>query len=646
MTTPTGQYAVEGMNANSSFGFDVVSTSTQNIVFHSRYGHFVAEAQLENELPYGSQITIYDKEWNLVEQLQFTPNIEGWFNTNFIPGGKVYPDPVGSSNIFVVDDRWLVFPADYTRYWDDTVYAYKHYSLSFGFLDLHNLEGLKYEDTNPYGVTHTYTNMSFIVATLIPDNGTLQIEPTRIDGKQKVIASEYSVSQESNLSPGLRKPSVWVYDVEAMINAGLANLGGGVVVNEEAFFDVFVGDGTEKEIFWGTGGNNYSYTLPEGFGPDAGTVVSTVPVAKITADPDNNQLIVSDGYKSELYEYTNGSWSTPTVIPNSFEGGQLSGSLYLDSLGKAYYDIINFPDSYLEFTNASEFYHPFTFALPDTLPKLGPDDPAPPTGGPEPEPEPEPQPEPEPNPEPGPEPDPVNDNFFIVKREGRLTTTTPWTTVSVVDIYKESDIQAGNEGTLYNHPNGRTGIYAPSYSLISPIWTTLSGLGINSDHTWDQDGVEPIGVLDSFGHDVTISGNRLYITAPDEHLNGKVGAIYIYALSDLSAQPIRITSEYTHPPHVPSPEPEPEPDLPDGVDHWVASSPRYEWSEYDDFDGTTDVTLLIVWNDVSKLQLVYPSFEDIPTSVTGNDGRTYTRGALQNTYGNESKYYGVIREAQ
>ena len=101
-----------------------------------------------------------------------------------------------------------------------------------------------------------------------------------------------------------------------------------------------------------------------------------------------------------------------------------------------------------------------------------------------------------------------------------------------------------------------------------------------------------------------------------------------------------------HPPHVPAPEPEPEPDLPDGVDHWIASSPRYEWSEYNDFDGTTDITLLIVWNNVSKLQLVYPSFDDIPTTITGNDGRTYTRGALQNTYGNESKYYGVIREAQ
>ena len=248
---------------------------------------------------------------------------------------------------------------------------------------------------------------------------------------------------------------------------------------------------------------------------------------------------------------------------------------------------------------------------------------------------------------PEPEPEPVDDNFIIVKRSGALTTTVPWTTVSVVDIYKESDIQAGDEGTLYDHPNGRHAIYKPSYSLISPKWTTLSGLGINRDHAWNQDNVQDhYSGEDSFGHDVTISGNRLYITAPDEHLDGKVGAMYIYALSDLSAPPIRIMSEYMHPPHVPAPEPEPEPDLPDGVDHWIASSPRYEWSEYNDFDGTTDITLLIVWNDVSKLQLVYPSFDDIPTTITGNDGRTYTRGALQNTYGNESKYYGVIREAQ
>jgi hypothetical protein len=354
-----GTYAVDGMYARSLFGSQVVSTPTRNIVFNSLKGHFVAEAQLENELPYGAKITIYDTSWNLIKELQYLSNIENWATYRFIAGATTTESVDNESDVFVIDDRWIVFPAGYTRNWKNN--SWYHYGRSYAFLDLDNLDNLEYDDVNAYGISHTYTNISFIITTDIPryQFSAENLQVVTVDGKQKLINTQYSSYENDTYVP-----TVWVHDVETMINAGLSNLGGGVMVESEHSFDVFVGDGTTKQLIKERSdvfGGNYPITVPEGFGPESGTVIGSVPYPVITASTD--QLIVSDGYKTEVYEYVAGSWSEPVIVPKSFSGGQLNGSSYFVD-GNLYYDFINSPDSFIEYPSTS------SFVSPDRQPKM------------------------------------------------------------------------------------------------------------------------------------------------------------------------------------------------------------------------------------------------------------------------------------
>lgn len=360
-----GTYTVSGMYAKSLFGSQVVSTPTRNIVFNSLKGHFVAETQIENELPYGAAITLYDSNWNLVEELQYLPNIENWATYRFMAGGSTTESATNLvSDVFVVDDRWLVFPAGYTRKWTGSDWI--HYGRSFGFLDLDNLDNLKYEHTNEYGITYEYTNLSFIIPTNIYryEFSVENAQVVTIGGKQKIINTQWSSAPEFHAGTDPWIPTVWVHDVESMITAGLTNLGTGVVVEAEETFDVFVGDGTMKELIHERSavlGGNYPISVPEGLGPAAGTVVEYKPFPVITASTD--QLIVSDGYKTEVYEYVAGSWSEPVIVPKSFSGGQLNGSSYFVD-GNLYYDFINSPDSFIEYPSTS------SFVSPDRQPKM------------------------------------------------------------------------------------------------------------------------------------------------------------------------------------------------------------------------------------------------------------------------------------
>lgn len=354
-----GTYAVDGMYARSLFGSQVVSTPTRNIVFNSLKGHFVAEAQLENELPYGAKITIYDTSWNLIKELQYLSNIENWATYRFIAGATTTESVDNESDVFVIDDRWIVFPAGYTRNWKNN--SWYHYGRSYAFLDLDNLDNLEYDDVNAYGISHTYTNISFIITTDIPryQFSAENLQVVTVDGKQKLINTQYSSYENDTYVP-----TVWVHDVETMINAGLSNLGGGVMVESEHSFDVFVGDGTTKQLIKERSdvfGGNYPITVPEGFGPESGTVIGSVPYPVITANTD--QLVVSDGYKTEVYEYVAGSWSEPVIVPKSFSGGQLNGSSYFVD-GNLYYDFINSPDSFIEYPSTS------SFVSPDRQPKM------------------------------------------------------------------------------------------------------------------------------------------------------------------------------------------------------------------------------------------------------------------------------------
>jgi hypothetical protein len=91
---------------------------------------------------------------------------------------------------------------------------------------------------------------------------------------------------------------------------------------------------------------------------------------------------------------------------------------------------------------------------------------------------------------------------------------------------------------------------------------------------------------------------------------------------------------------------DPEPDLADDLPHWSGSSPRYEWSEYiENIDAP--VSLLLTWNG----SVVYSedvSIEEVPTQVTGTDGRIYLRGDQRGVYGVDdlSKYYSIIRQGE
>ena len=357
-----GTYAVQGMFAKSNFGEQVISTPTRNIVFSSLSGSFVSEAQLENELPYGAQITIYDSNWNLIREIQQYSKIDDWVTYRFVPTGSTTPSSEGTSQIFVIDDRWIVYPAGYTRNWKNN--SWYHYGRSYAFLDLDNLDNLEYDDVNAYGISHTYTNISFIITTDIPryQFSAKNLQVVTVDGKQKLINTQYSSHDNDTYVP-----AVWIHDVETMINAGLSNLGGGVMVESEHSFDVFVGDGTTKQLIKERSdvfGGDYPITVPEGFGPESGTVVGPVPYPVITANTD--QLVVSDGYKSEVYEYANGSWSTPVIVSKSFSDGQLSESTYFVD-GKVYYDFVNNPESFIEYSG-SQLYKPFDLTEPTSYP--------------------------------------------------------------------------------------------------------------------------------------------------------------------------------------------------------------------------------------------------------------------------------------
>ena len=379
--TERGDFAVQGMYAKSYFGYDVVSTPTRNIVFNSLFGHFIAEAQLENDKPYGSSISIYDKNWNLVENILYYPKIENWATSRLIVnGGTIESTIQENAGPFVLEDRWLVFPAGYTREWTGS--SWTHYGLSFGFMDLDNLDNLKFEDTNYYGITYEYTNLSFIIASN-QGRWTFSVEDVQtvsVGGKQKLMNAQWTSWPEEGGPHGADapyRPSVWVFDVETLINTGLANLGTGVVVDAEETIDVFVGDGTIKELIKTRSpqfGGNYPIKVTEGFGPAAETLIDRTPYPKLTTD--NDRFVISDQYKSEVYEYANGSWSTPVVVSKPFEKGQLAGSNYILD-GNVHYDFINSPEAHISFDMSKHastgitthtMYKPFELTEPSEYP--------------------------------------------------------------------------------------------------------------------------------------------------------------------------------------------------------------------------------------------------------------------------------------
>lgn len=327
-----GTYAVDGMYAVGTFGGYIKSTNLKHFVFNKVDGHFIAEAQIENDLPFGRTVTIYDDQFNKIDEIQLLArrmqlgtegSKYGWHS--------VYRATSPSSQMFIHDDRWLFFVGGYSRWWAGS--SHLHLGKSISVLDLENLDDLSYQSDNAYGVTHTYTNVSFIGGLDIPrwnfdgDN----LETIIIDGKRKIInagwipTSNYVANREGEWAAKL-----WIHDVDDIISQALANPDGGDGLNifePEQEFDIFVGDGTKKEYTVETGFSSspdYSVTLPQGIGPE-GYVLSddTLPsgiggrweydlVPRVLVS--GNQIVVTNSIKSEVYELSNGSLSLVTLL--------------------------------------------------------------------------------------------------------------------------------------------------------------------------------------------------------------------------------------------------------------------------------------------------------------------------------------------
>lgn len=384
------------MYATSTFGARIKSTATKHVVFNEVYGHFIAEAQIENELPTAySAITVYDDQFNkLAEGPILTKRMQlgdegakyGWHNT--------YRVVTPSSSTFIYDERWLFFVGGYSR-WYTSDSNFNHYGKSIGVIDLDNLDSLSYEKDDPYGLTHTYISQSFIGSLGIPrwhfygDN----LETALIDGKMKIVnagwvtPAGYVASRE-----GTWIPKIWIHDIEDIIAQAQANPDGPDGLNiftPEQEIDIFVGDGTMKEYSVEPSTSAiqpYSVSLPQGMGPDSSSLdrfeYDLLPY--ITAS--ENTILVTDGYTSELYEFSNGSLSSPTVIDKPFPkeedvklivnngliGYQHGENYYPDIINSNVYLVYSREPSQSSYENRSEnlqYVEPFVLTEPLNYPR-------------------------------------------------------------------------------------------------------------------------------------------------------------------------------------------------------------------------------------------------------------------------------------
>jgi hypothetical protein len=369
-----GTYSKSGMYATSTFGAHIISTANRHIIFNDLEGHFISNSQIENGLPYGRKVTIYDDQFNKLLEFQLKARrlqipgdpMTGWHKT---------PSTNPNKSLFIHDDRWLVFVDSSSRWWGGAYRSFNYYGKSIGVLDLDNLENFSYQEDNAYGVTHDYTGLSFMGSLDIPrwQRSTDDTKVATIDGKVKIIHSGWIPPSNHHITTsGTWTPKIWIHDIEDIITQASNNPNGpdGLNIFEpEQELDIFVGDGTMKQYLSSDDPGDV-VTVPQGIGPEVweGRLYN-VPrwlVPNITVLED--KILVSDngfsaGYgwpgedyqgKSELYEFTNGSWSSPTVINAPYAGGILKsgdGSLGYQVQNKYYPDIINprLNESYIQY---------------------------------------------------------------------------------------------------------------------------------------------------------------------------------------------------------------------------------------------------------------------------------------------------------
>lgn len=335
--------------ADNNFGGNVASGQTKHVVAYQIEGSFIDEMQVQEQKPYGTEFVVYDDSFNEIDSFNFfyqRSESDGWRIT-------YYPN---IEDMFISKDRWLIVSTgtSTTRYLN----GYTHLGRSYIFIDLDDLDNLKYDSINEVGDTHTYTTASFVVHSHIPRQdltaSDYPLQVTTLGGKEKIVTSAWEskpdlIGRTGVMSEDPWVPALYVHDIDEMIAAGESSPRTVTLDSAPQKILPFEGNGTPVQVGQGsTSQGAYNVYASQGF--DIGDapinqILRLLPSLSVGAD----KIMVSDESKTHLYEYTNGSLSeTPIVIPKKIYNGVINGPQY--HIGESvYYDIVNFPDGRLNY---------------------------------------------------------------------------------------------------------------------------------------------------------------------------------------------------------------------------------------------------------------------------------------------------------
>lgn len=365
--------------ADNNFGGNVASGQTKHVVAYQIEGSFIDEMQVQEQKPYGTEFVVYDDSFNEIDSFNF------FYQINEADGWRIpyYPN---IEDMFISKDRWLIVSTgtSTTRYLN----GYTHLGRSYIFIDLEDLENLKYDSINEVGDTHTYTTASFVVHSHIPRQSLVAndfpFQVTTLGGKEKIVTSAWESQPDLMGRTGVMSedpwvPALYVHDIDEMIAAGESSPRTVTLDSIPQKILPFEGNGTPVQVGQGsTSQGGYNVYASQDFD------IGDAPINQIRYHLPNlsvgtDKIMVSDVSKSHLYEYSNGSLSeTPIVIPKKFHGGSINGSQY--HFGEqVYYDMIDRPNSSLTYKssdpNASgvdpsnfSLVEPFQLTEPDNYP--------------------------------------------------------------------------------------------------------------------------------------------------------------------------------------------------------------------------------------------------------------------------------------
>ena len=359
--------------ADITFGGSVASGPTKHVVAYKTEGSFIDEMQVQEQKPYGTEFVVYDDSFNEVDSFHF------FYQRSDSDGWKVtyYPN---IEDMFISKDRWLIVSTgtSTTRYLD----GYTHLGRSYIFIDLDNLQDLRYDEVNDAGDTFTYVTASFVVyshiqrQSLVANDFPLQV--TTLGGKEKIVTSAWESYPDLLGRTGVMSeepwiPALYIHDIDEMIAAGVSSPRTVTLDSTPQKIFPFVGDGTPVEVDRGsTSQGEYGVYVQQGL--DIGnTSTDQIRYALPNLSVGVDQIMVSDASKSYLYEYTNGSISeTPVVVSKKFHGGTINGNQYHYG-DVVYYDIIDNPEKSLRYGQGvawekTPLVEPFQLTEPDNYP--------------------------------------------------------------------------------------------------------------------------------------------------------------------------------------------------------------------------------------------------------------------------------------